>query len=137
MTLLEMLYNKPDLILLDALESLEKIHLIHYGNLKPELIRFRLSKLLEAFVKSVETSSIDEMTNFISKISDERYELGFELYEVQTVINILEESLWKKILIFVDEDKQISAMKQVSDILSKGKERLVNEYANISKKYTG
>lgn len=137
MTLLEMLYNKPDLILLDALDSLSKIHLIHYDNLKPQLIRFRLSKLLEALVKCVESSSMDEMTNFISKISDERYELGFELYEVQTVINILEESLWKKIQIFIDEDKQISAMKQVSDILSQAKERLVNEYANISKKYTG
>jgi hypothetical protein len=137
MTLLEMLYNKPDLILLDAMDSLGKAHLSHYDNLKPELARFRLSKLFEALVKSIETSSNVEITNFIGKISGERYELGFELYEVQTVINILEESLWKKIMIFVDEDKQISAMKQVSEILTTAKERLVIEYSQVSKKYVG
>lgn len=137
MNLLEMLYHKTDLILLDTTDGLVKAHLTHYNILQPELVRFRLMKLFNALVKSIEKNSCEEITDFMGKISGERYELGFELYEVQTAINILEESLWKKIQKYIDDDKQIAAMKQVSDILSKAKDKLVDEYYEINKEYVG
>ena len=137
MTLLEMLYYKTDLILLDTTDGLVKAHLTHYKNLQPELIRFRLMKLFNALVKSIEKNSCEEIKEFMDKITGERYELGFELYEVQTAINILEESLWKNIQKYIDDDKQIAAMKQVTDILTKAKEKLAEEYYLINKEYIG
>ena len=86
-------------------------------------------------VKSIELNSCDEMVTFMDKVSDERYEVGFELHEVQTAINIMEESLWKMISEFVDSDKKTAAMKQVSCLLGKAKQELAHEYAMLSKEY--
>jgi hypothetical protein len=135
MTLLELLYNKPDLILLDSTDCLVRAHLKHYKQLSPELIRFRLLKLLQALTKCVETNSFNGIIKFMDKVSDERYELGFEIHEVQTAINILEECMWKKILKYVDDDKQISAMKQVTRILCNAKMELAGRYALLSREY--
>ncbi|MCI0448357.1 MAG: hypothetical protein L0Y79_01050 [Chlorobi bacterium] len=135
MTLLELLYYKPDLILLDSTNCLVRAQLQHYKPLSPELIRFRFLKLFQALVKCVETNSFNGIIKFMDKVSDERYELGFEIHEVQTAINILEECLWKKILKFVDDDKQISAMKQVTRILCNAKMELAGRYALLSKEY--
>lgn len=135
MTLLELLYNKPDLILLDSTDGLVRAHLQHYDKLSPEKIRLRLLKLFQALEKAVEVNSCEEMIKFMEKVSDERYESGYELHEVQTAVNILEETLWKKIAEFVDRDKQVSAMKQVTCILSKAKEELASEYALLTNEY--
>jgi hypothetical protein len=135
MTLLELLYNKPDLILLDSTDSLVRAQLQHYTQLNPEKIRLRFLKLFNALVKSVEINSCEDMVKFMEKVSDERFESGYEISEVQTAINILEETVWRKISLFVDEDKQVAAMKQVTCLLGKAKEELASEYALLSKEY--
>lgn len=135
MKLLEMLYNKPDLILLDSTDCLVRAHLEHYEAITPELIRSRLNRLLQALTKCVEINSTDGMIKYMNKVSDERFEVGYEVHEVQTAINILEECLWKKIQQHVDNDQQTAAMKQVTRILDTAKEELASEYALLSKEY--
>ena len=135
MTLLELLYNKPDHILLDSTDNLVRADLPHYKKLNAEKIRLRLMKLFQALVRSVEVNSCEEMVKFMEKVSDERFASGFELNEVQTAVNILEESLWRMISKFVDSDKQVSAIKQVTCILTKAKDELADEYALLSKEY--
>jgi hypothetical protein len=135
MTLLELLYNKPDLILLDSTDNLVRAQLQHYKQLNPEKIRSRFLRLFQAVEKCVEVNSCTEIINFMEKVSDERFDSGYEIHEVQTAINILEESLWRKISDFVDGDKQVAAMKLVTCILAKAKEELASEYALLSKEY--
>ncbi len=135
MTLLELCYNKPDLILLDSTNSLVRAQLEHYKHLTPEKLRLRLLRLFQALVKSLEANSCESITKFMEKTSDERFESGYELHEVQTAVNIMEECLWKKIAEFVYRDQQISAMKQVTCILAKAKESLANEYSLLSTEY--
>ena len=133
MTLIELLHNKPDMILLDSTDNLVRSDLEHYKKLNPENIRIRLMKLFHALIACVEAASCDKMIKHMEKVSEERFESGFEINEVETAINILEESLWRQIGKFVDSDKQVSAMKQVTCILSKAKDELANEYALLSK----
>ncbi|HEY3249689.1 MAG TPA: hypothetical protein VGK25_01095 [Ignavibacteria bacterium] len=135
MTLLELCYNKPDLILLDSTDNLVRAHLKHYNQLTPEQIRYRLLNLFQSLVRCLEGDSCENMLKFMKIVSDERYESGYELSEVQTAINILEECMWRKISKFVDGDKQINAMKQVTNVLCKAKEELVSEYALLSTEY--
>ncbi len=135
MTLLELLNQKPELILLDATERLVRAHLEHYTQLNPERIRTRFMRLFQSLVKAIETNSSNEMVKFMEIVSDERFETGYELSEVQTAINILEETVWRKISIFVDEDKQAASMKQVTGILTKAKEELANEFVLMGKEF--
>ena len=133
MTLLELLYNKPDKILLDATNSLVRAHLPHYEKFKESDINERFKKLLLSITKCVEKNSCDELNSYMDKLSDERFSMGFEPTEVQVAINIFEEALWKNIGNLVDEDKQIAAMKLITGVISKAKQEMLGEYAILEK----
>ena len=75
------------------------------------------------------------MNKLMEKVAAERFEAGYELSEVQIGINTLEESMWRKTSEFVDQDKQINAMKEVSYLFCKAKQKLLSEYALLSKEY--
>ena len=129
MTLLELIYTKPDSILLDATNSLVRAHLPHYEKFKDSDIVERYKRLLQSVTKCVEKNSCNEMASYMDKLSDERFSMGFEPTEVQVAINIFEEALWKNITEQVDDDKQITAMKLITCIIAKAKEEMLGEYA--------
>ncbi len=133
MTFLELIYNKPELILLDAANNLVRAHLPHYDLYRKEEITKNLSSFLLAITKCIEENSPDEMIKYMHLITDERFAMGFEADELQIAINIFEESLWKAIYKNVDEDKQYAAMKQVCCILGKAKQEVLDDYAMLSK----
>lgn len=133
MTLLQMIYNNPEPIILESTNSLIRAHLPHYEKLRNDYIRERYSNLLLALTNCIESNSSGDMLSFVDNISNERFSMGFEPHEVQMALNIFEEVLWKNICKYVDEEKQFMAMELVTGILSKAKEELVSEYAMLSK----
>ncbi len=133
MTLLELLYYKPDQILLEATNSLVRAHLPHYEKFKDSDINERFKKLLVSITKCVEKNSCDELNSYMDKLSDERFSMGFEPTEVQVALNIFEEALWKNIDEKVDEDKQVAAMKLITNIVGKAKQEMLGEYAMLEK----
>jgi hypothetical protein len=136
MTLLELLKNKPDVILLDATDSLVKSQLEHYKQLSPERLRYRMANLFEATVLCTEEGKNDKIIQFIEKIGEERFESGYKLHEVQAAINMLEECLWKKIVDYVKVDQQKDALVRVNNILNKAKEVLVSAYVAFEKEHS-
>jgi len=135
MILLELCYNKPDLILLDSTNSLLRAQLPHYKQIIPDQLIIRYQHLFDALVNCIESNKFDAMNKFMEKVAAERFEAGYELSEVQFAVNTLEESMWKKISEMVDQDKQINALKEVSYLLCKSKQKLLSEYALLSKEY--
>ena len=129
MTLLELCYYKRDVILEDSVKKLEKAQLEHYKLLTTEQIKRKMLNLFHMLVKSIEVNSSEEMMEYMDKVSDKRHEAGYELQEVQSAINMLEEIMWEKVSKFVDDDLQISAIKQVTRLLSKAKIELADEYS--------
>ena len=135
MTLLELCYNKPDLILLDSTNTLLRAQLPHYKQIDPDQLKLRFKRLFDALVNCIETNKIDALSKFMKQVSRERFEAGYELGEVQIAINTLEESMWRKSTELVDSDKQILAMKEVSKLLCRAKQILLSEYSLLSKEY--
>lgn len=133
MTLLELIYNKPELIVKESTKNLMRVNLPHYNKFKKEDLEKNFSNLLLAFTKCIENNSADEMISYMNLILNERFAKGFQIEEVEIALNIFEESIWKNIYKNVDEDKQYSAMKLALCILSKAKEELLNDYAMMSK----
>lgn len=133
MTLLDLLYNKPEQVLLDATNSLLRAHLPHYEKFKESDINTRYKKLLVSVTNCVEKNSCNDLASYMDKLSDERFSMGFEPTEVQVAINIFEEALWKNISELVDGDKQISAMKLITGILSRAKQEMLGEYAILER----
>lgn len=133
MTLLELLKNKQDLILLDATDCLVRSQMEHYKELSPERLRYRMANLFEATTKCVFENNDKMIIEFMEKVGEERYESGYRLYEVQSAINMLEECLWKKIVQFVIVDQQRDALVKVNKILNKAKEILASTYVALEK----
>ncbi len=133
MTLLDLLYNKTDRILLDATNSLVRAQLPHYRKFKESDIHAKFKKLLQDITTCVENNSCNDLVPYVDKLSDERFQMGFEPTEVQTAINILEEAVWKNIAELVDMDKQVSAMKLITCIISKAKQEMIGEYAMLER----
>lgn len=133
MTLLELIYNKPELILQEATAALMRVQLPHYSKFRREEIYKKYSNLLLALTKCIETQKCDDMISYMDLISDERFASGFEEEEIQIALNIFEEALWKNIKKHIDAKNQFASKKMVTTIIDKAKEVLLEEYVTLSK----
>jgi hypothetical protein len=133
MTLLELIYNKPELILQESTSALMRVQLPHYSKFRVEEIHKKYSNLLLALTKCIENNKCDDMISYMDLISDERFASGFEAEEVQIALNIFEEALWKNIQKYVDPNNHYSAKKLVTSVIDKAKEELLDEYVTLSR----
>ncbi|HMT10132.1 MAG TPA: hypothetical protein PKA39_00750 [Ignavibacteria bacterium] len=133
MTLLELIYEKPDLILQEATNNLMRVQLPHYSKFRREDIYKKYSSLLLALAKCIETQKCDDMISYMDLITDERFVSGFEEEEIQIALNIFEEALWKNIKTHVDEKNHFIAKKSVTNVIDKAKEVMLEEYITLKK----
>ncbi|MBL8016544.1 MAG: hypothetical protein JNK43_04680 [Ignavibacteria bacterium] len=133
MTLLELIYEKPDLILQEATNNLMRVQLPHYSKFRREEIHKKYSNLLLALTKCIETQKCDDMISYMDLITDERFVSGFEEEEIQIALNIFEEALWKNIKSHVDEKNHFEAKRSVTAIIDKAKEAMLEEYVTLKK----
>ncbi|MBE2219392.1 MAG: hypothetical protein IAE90_14365 [Ignavibacteria bacterium] len=133
MTLLELLYHKHEEILHDAVTALAKAKLPHFSSFTEAELNERFSRLLHAVTLCTEKNSCSELAAYMNLISDESFDLGSEPVEVQIMLNILEEALWKNICEYVGGHKQNAAMKLITAILCSAKQDLIDEYAILER----
>jgi len=131
MTFKELLKTNLDKILFDATEFLVRTNLEHYHKLSPERVRALLAKLYYHTCECVETSNMRPITAYLEKIAPKRFESGYHLYEVETAINILEESLWKNIVEKVDTNEKVNALLTSQQILCSAKSALAKSYVEL------
>jgi hypothetical protein len=72
------------------------------------------------------------MINYIEKMARQRFLSGFELQEVQTAFNVLEECIWKQILVTIPPSGQADALSLVSSVLGSGKDTLARTYVSLA-----
>lgn len=133
MTFQELLRSNLDKILFDATEFLSRSNLEHYNQMNTERLRARLARLYYVTRECAETSKLEPMKKYIAEIAPNRYDSGFELYEVQTAINILEECFWKNIVDRVDPAEKMPALVRTQEILCAAKNTLAKSYLELEK----
>jgi len=134
MKLHEILVNNQTDIINEAFSSLERSHLRHYNTSRADENWQRLAKLFDLTLNGVKTRSLVEMVTYSEKIAKERYESGFDLHEVHTAYNVLEESIWKAIIKKVDQTDLAESLGLISTVLGTGKESLAIAYVSLSGK---
>jgi len=133
MTFLELLKTNPDKILFDATEFLVRTNLEHYNKLNPERVRARLARLYFVTRECAELNTNDPIKKYMEEIAPNRFESGYELYEVQTAINILEECLWKNIVDRVNANEQMLALFRSHEIMCAAKGALAKSFVAYEK----
>jgi len=134
MKLHEILVNNQTDIINEAFTSLQRSHLKHYDTSRADENWQRLAKLFDLTLNGIKTRSLIEMVTYSEKIAKERYESGFDLHEVHTAYNVLEESIWKVIIKEVDQTDLAESLGLIGTILGTGKEALAISYVSLASK---
>jgi hypothetical protein len=127
-----LLDKKSDTILNEALALMSRASLKHYEYGGEQQTRKKIAKLLELTQQSVLEKNLIPMINYIEKMAHQRFLSGFELQEVQTAFNVLEECIWKQILAAIPPSDQADALSLASSVLGSGKDTLARTYVSLA-----
>jgi len=134
MKLHEILVNNQTDIINEAFTSLQRSHLKHYDTSRADENWQRLAKLFDLTLNGVKTKSLVDMVMYSEKIAKERYESGFDLHEVHSAYNALEETIWKAIIKEIDSADLAESLGLISTVLGTGKEALALAYVSLASK---
>ena len=134
MKLHEILVNNQTDIINEAFYSLERSHLKHYDTSRADENWQRLAKLFDLTLNGVKTKSLVDIVNYSERVAKDRYESGFDLHEVHTAYNVLEEALWKTIVREIAPTELPESLGLISTVLGTGKEALAIAYVSLASK---
>jgi hypothetical protein len=121
-------------ILAEAGEGVERAHLKHYEQAGKERVHRRLRALFVLCMRGVKERNLGPMVAHADEIARERFNAGFDLWEVQTAFNVLEETIWKRILKDLPPVEYAEALGLVSTVLGTGKDTLARRYVSLASK---
>jgi hypothetical protein len=128
-----MLERAREPVLADARRALESARLQHYGASSPEENAQRLRALYEVLEASVASRAVLPMVRHAERIARERHQSGFDLAEVQTAFNVLEEALWRQITAQLPPADYPEAYGLTSTILGAGKQSVALQYVALAR----
>ena len=134
MDLKELLRTQSGEILENALQSLNCAHLKSYSKSSPSENKKRLLNLLTLTQQCVVEKKLIPMKEYAAQIAKERFDAGFDLHEVHTAFNALEEELWNRVTKNISEESLGEALGLISTVLGAGKEELALTYVSLASK---
>jgi len=131
--LVDLLRDKSEDLITGALSELHRAHLDHYEAEGMETARDRLSELLDRTLVCLETGRAGPVVDWAEKVGRDRFSAGYDLFEVQTSINILEEAIWQRVLSSMGPGEVAHALGLTNAILGMAKDKLSRAYVALSK----
>src|SRR5512135_69825 len=98
MNLTELLQSQSNEILDKAFSSVKRSQLKNYEKAGDEHVHQRLKALFVLTVRAIKERNLGPMVAHAETIAHERFSAGFDLSEVQTAFNVLEEAIWTRIV---------------------------------------
>ena len=131
MNLLEVLQKCDISIINDTISELANFRMKHYdGDVKQ--FHNKITFLFDHIVKGVKEKNVIPMVTYVEQIAEQRFKSGFDLQEVQTAFNALEENIWKYILEYVPIGSQAEALRLISSIIGSGKDTLARTFFHLA-----
>lgn len=119
--------------ILDAASaSLVRAHPLHYETVGEAERRRRLELLFDHLRAAVDARQLDEMLAYARELAAERYSTGYDLSELQTAVNALEEAIWGSVFAHLEPEEYVEALGLISSILGAAKDELAREYVSLA-----
>jgi hypothetical protein len=134
MELAQLLHDSSDEILAAANLAVERTNLKNYIRDGKEHTHQRLKALFVLTTRAVKERNLGPMIAHAETIARERFNAGFDLAEVQTAFNVLEEAMWTRIVQAIPPDEYSEALGLVSTVLGAGKDALARTYVSLASK---
>jgi hypothetical protein len=132
MDLINLLQDSMKDILEVAGAAMERTHLKGYEKAGREQIHQRLKALYVLTVRGVKERNVGPMIAHAETIAQERFGSGFDISEVQTAFNVLEEAIWREILKGLPPMDFGQALGLVSTVLGAGKDAVARTYVSLA-----
>ena len=130
----QLLHDQSSDILSDAEAAIARARLAHYEKSGTEHTHQRLKALFTLASRAVKEKNLGPMVAHAETIARERFEAGFDLSEVQTAFNVLEEAIWVRILKNISPNDLAEALGLISTVLGAGKDTLARTYVSLASK---
>jgi hypothetical protein len=134
MNLHTLLQDRAAEILADAEEAIARARLRSYANAGQESTHQRLKALFVLTTRATKERNLGPMIAHADAIAHERFEAGYDLWEVQTAFNVLEEAIWVRVLKELPPAEYAEALGLVSTVLGVGKDTLARRYVSLASK---
>jgi hypothetical protein len=134
MELVTLLHESSDEILAAASEAVERTHLKNYERAGKDQTHQRLKALFVLTTRAVKERNLGPMIAYAETIGRERFAAGYDLSEVQTAFNVLEEAIWTRILKAMPPAEYGQALGLVATVLGAGKDSLARTYVTLASK---
>ena len=134
MELLQLLHDNGESIVDDAYRAMERSHLKSYEQAGMDRARQRLRDLFLLTVRAIADRQLGAMVAHAETIANERFAAGFDLWEVQTAFNVLEEAIWLRIIKTLPPAQYAEALGLVATVLGAGKDALARAYVSLASK---
>lgn len=128
--LLDFLRQEAAPILNDAFEGMGHARLVHYDQLGPEATRRRLTALFDLTLEAIRTRDLAPVLTYAQETARTRFAEGFDLQEVQTAINVLEEAIWSRVVKTLPAAAMPEALGLVSTVLGVAKDTMGSTYVS-------
>ncbi len=129
---IEVLTQKGEVIVSAAASALDRSHVPHYAEAGPESARERLEQLLALVLECVTNRDLVPMTDHAAHIAKERFEAGYDIREVQTAFNVLEEAIWSEVVTDVAPEHLAESLGLVGTVLGVGRDTLAATYVSLA-----
>jgi hypothetical protein len=130
-TILEKEFTK---IIDSSLASLNRAQLESYHQSSESENRERFERLLRLLQQGVKEKCLQPIKEYSTGIAKERFAAGYDLQEVFTAYNVIEEEIWKRIIASVDPEQIGRSLGLMSTVLGAGKETLGVTYVSLATK---
>ena len=134
MTLNELLHERSSSIIDQACHAVVRSHVKSYDKEGMEHTHQKVRALYVLTARAVKEKNLGPMIAHAEAIARERYSAGFDLWEVQTAFNVLEEGIWKQVLSELPPTEVGEALGLVSTVLGAGKDALARRYVSLASK---
>jgi hypothetical protein len=134
MTLNELLHERSTVIIENATLAMSRAHLKSYEKSGTGNVHQRLKALLVLTTRAVKERNLGPMVAHADTIARERFASGFDLWEVQTAFNVLEEAIWTHIIKELAPGEYAEALGLISTVLGTGKDTLARRYVSLASK---
>ncbi len=116
----------------EAVTELRHARLQHYVADGEEITRERVARFINRALECISLHRAEPMIEHAERIARERHASGYDLFEVQTAINVVEEALWKRILSSVEPEELAHALGMVNAIFGMSKDVLARTYVSLA-----
>lgn len=119
--------------ILDAAEhTLRTAHFAHYESWGDQLTRASLGDLYEHIMISLHHRDLAHIIRHCEGLAAERFNAGFDLIEVQTTFNALEQTMWQRWVDTAPADEVAQGVGMLSSVLGAGKDAAARTYVQLA-----